>query len=91
MFARWRHTRQGPDREVVLYTRAGCHLCDVALETLQHARQRHGFHLREVDIDSDPALVEAHGLWVPVVTVDGQVRFRGGVNPVLLERLFQGS
>jgi len=36
---------------------------------------------------ADPALAERYGLTVPVVAVDGKVRFKGVVNPVLLERL----
>jgi glutaredoxin len=81
----WRGRRAGAD--VVMYTRRGCHLCEEAWQQLCRARQRHGFRLREVDVDGDPALVERYGLEVPVVTVDGRVRFRGRVNAVLLERL----
>jgi glutaredoxin len=76
---------------VVLYTRQGCHLCEQAFEQLERARRRHGFTLRPVDIDSDPELVARHGLQVPVVEVNGRVRFRGVVNPVLLERLLRGG
>jgi hypothetical protein len=43
--------------------------------------------LATVDVDSDPELVARHGDCVPVVTVNGKVRFRGAVNPVLLARL----
>ena len=45
------------------------------------------FAIDEVDIDGDPKLVARHGTSVPVVAVDGKVRFRGVVNPVLLDRL----
>jgi glutaredoxin len=83
----WLRDRRGRhQREVVLYTRQGCHLCDDALEVLERVRQRHPFSLRVVDIDGDPELVRQHGEWVPVVAIDGQVRFRGRVNVVLLAR-----
>jgi glutaredoxin len=72
---------------VVLYTRQGCHLCEQAWQQLEQARQRYGFTLEQVDIDADPQLVCAYGECVPVVTIDGKVRFRGVVNRVLLERL----
>jgi hypothetical protein len=55
------------------------------------AQRRHGFSLEVVDIDTDPALVAEHGLHVPVVCVNGKVRFRGVVNAVLLERLFRAQ
>lgn len=50
------------------------------------AAQQHRLTLRKIDIDSDAALVE-YGLCVPVVVIDGRVRFRGVVNSVLLERM----
>jgi glutaredoxin len=76
---------------VVLYTRQGCHLCDTAWDLLTHAQRRHGFSLEMVDIDTDSALVAEHGLHVPVVAVNGKVRFRGVVNEVLLQRLFDAE
>jgi hypothetical protein len=41
------------------------------------------------DVDDDPELASQYGESVPVVTVNGKIRFRGRVNPVLLERLFR--
>ncbi len=70
-----------------VYTREGCGCCEKAIAVLEKSRARHGFAIETVDVDSDPELVEAYGLEVPVVAVDGKVRFRGMVNPVLLERL----
>ncbi len=67
---------------IVLYTREGCHLCEDALALLQ----RHGLRPKLVDIDGDPALREQFNTCVPVVEIDGKVRFRGRVNEVLLQR-----
>ena len=44
-----------------------------------------------VDIDADPALRERFDTCVPVVEIDGQVRFRGRVEPVLLRRMFDSG
>jgi glutaredoxin len=86
----WRRKRPNLGHwQVVLFTRRGCHLCEQVWDQLQTARQRHGFALAEVDVDADPALAAEYSMHVPVVTVNGKVRFRGLVNPVLLERLFQ--
>ncbi len=82
----WRRKNLGP-WEIVMYTRHGCHLCEQAWEQLERAQSRYGFTLRQVDVDGDSQLVRAYGECVPVVTVNGRVRFRGVVNPVLLERL----
>ncbi len=74
-----------------VYTRRGCHLCDVAWDQLRRARRRYGFALTAVDVDGDPGLVAQHGNCVPVVAVNGRVRFRGLVNPVLLRRLLRAE
>jgi glutaredoxin len=88
----WRRGRRpDPPRAVVLYTRQGCHLCEDAHALLGRLRRRYGFTLTAVDVDADPALVAEHGEHVPVVAIDGRVRFRGVVNPVLLRRLFAGK
>jgi len=59
------------------------------LKALEDAQKRFEFALETVDVDSDPELAARHGDWVPVVTVDGKLRFRGGVNPELLKRLLR--
>jgi glutaredoxin len=74
-----------------MYTRQGCHLCEAAWDLLAEAQRRHGFSLEKVDINTDAALVAEHGLHVPVVSVNGKVRFRGVVNPALLRRLFEAG
>ena len=68
---------------VVLYTRHKCHLCDDAHRLLA----AHGLSPRTVDIDADPALREQFNTCVPVVEINGKIRFRGRVNEVLLRRL----
>jgi glutaredoxin len=70
-----------------VYTRANCCCCHKALDLLKDAQRRHGLQIVEVDIDNDPELVAKYNTEVPVVAVDGKVRFRGVVNPALLERL----
>ena len=75
----------GPN--VVLYTRAGCHLCDEAKEVLA----QFGLEPSEVDIDRDPALRERYNESVPVVIINGRERFRGKVDRRLLERLLNRS
>src|SRR5262245_61407936 len=86
-FSWWfRRPRLGHVR-FVLYTRRGCHLCEDAWRLLRSEQRRYRFALDAVDVDSDPDIAARHGACVPVVTVNGKVRFRGGVNRVLLGRL----
>ncbi|MFN8190260.1 MAG: glutaredoxin family protein [Nocardioidaceae bacterium] len=57
---------------VTFYTRAGCHLCDVAREVLQQVCADLGESFDEVDIDSDAELRERFTDEVPVTFVDGR-------------------
>ncbi len=77
-------------RNLVLYTRVGCHLCDEAREVLEQHR-RWLPEITDVDIDHDPRLIERYGTCVPVVSLDGKVRFRGRVSPQLLRRLIDAT
>jgi glutaredoxin len=72
---------------VVLYTRPGCHLCDVAREVVQTVRARTPFELEEVDIEADETLELEYGIRIPVVAIDGEERFEVTVDPAELARL----
>ncbi len=76
---------------LTVYSRHDCGCCETAFKQLHAARKRFGFRLETVDVDSDPALVEAYGLTVPVVAVNGKVRFKGKISDVLLERLLRAE
>ena len=56
---------------VVLYSRSGCHLCEVARASVERVCRETGTTFREVDVDADPELVARYGDLVIVVTVDG--------------------
>jgi len=47
----------------ILYTRPGCHLCELAAGMLSRLQ----IPCREVNIEEDPVLEERYGLEVPVV------------------------
>lgn len=92
LLSRWVRpgARRAPDASalaVTVYTRTQCCCCHKALELLSEYQRRHGFALTTVDVDTDPALVALYDTTVPVVAVNGRVRFRGVVNPALFERL----
>ena len=72
--------------QVTLYTRTLCCCCQTAREILAEYQAAHGIEVDEVDA-TDPALEALIGPTVPVVAVNGKVRFRGEVNRVLLDRL----
>jgi glutaredoxin len=83
--------RQRPDLHVIVYTRAACPLCDHAIELLQRYQVAYGFAMEMKDVDASEQLVCDYGNCVPVVAINGKVRFRGQVNEVLLKRLLESS
>jgi glutaredoxin len=62
--------------DVVVYSRKGCHLCDIVKETLAQVQANADFQWREVDIDLDPQLREKYNDEVPVVFIDGRKAFK---------------
>ncbi|MGA2470628.1 MAG: glutaredoxin family protein [Solirubrobacteraceae bacterium] len=62
-------------REIVLYGRPGCCLCDDARLTLKRVQADHPFDLLERDIESDERLLRAYLERIPVVVLDGRELF----------------
>jgi glutaredoxin len=59
---------------LTLYSRPDCHLCDEAREAIGRLRpELRPFEMREVDIDTDDALLAAYLERIPVVEVDGAI------------------
>ena len=89
--ASWQPTVPGRRfQSIVIYTRANCPLCDIANEVLA----RYAAYVPpsiEVDIDNDSELKAKYNEWVPVIEIDGRVRFRGQINEIMLRRLIQGT
>ena len=57
---------------LTLITRVDCHLCDVAKQALARVADEAGVGWVEVDVDSDPALLEEYWDRVPVILLDGK-------------------
>lgn len=76
---------------VVLYSRAGCHLCDAARDVLLAERSRSPFDLVEVDVGGDDDLERRYGIRIPVVEIDGEERFEYEVDAAALVAIVQGG
>jgi glutaredoxin len=58
-------------RELVVYSRRGCHLCEDLLAELEPlCRDRAGIVVR--DVDTNPEWLKAYSDAVPVLVVEGQ-------------------
>lgn len=56
-------------REVTLYTRPDCHLCEDAKSAIAPLLREFGASLREVNIDDDAILKERYGWDIPVIFI----------------------
>lgn len=63
-------------RSVVVYSRKGCHLCEVVKESLAKLSRRGGFTWHEIDVDTDLELRRQFNDEVPVVFIDGRKAFK---------------
>ncbi len=57
---------------VTVYTRTGCHLCEVAIATLESLQAELHFDIEKRFIDGDPELEAKYGERIPVIHIDGQ-------------------
>ena len=63
-------------REVIVYSRKGCHLCEIVKESIVKLQKRGGFTWREIDVDSDAEARRLYNDEVPVVFIDGRKAFK---------------
>jgi glutaredoxin len=63
-------------REVIVYSRRGCHLCEIVKEKLTKLERRGGFRWHEVDVETDDQLKRQFTDEVPVVFIDGRKAFK---------------
>lgn len=53
--------------DVILYTTAGCHLCELAQDILQSLPTTYKLNIIPTEIGDDDALVERYGIKIPVL------------------------
>ena len=75
-----------PMTKLTLYRKPDCSLCDDARTVIDRVQSELSFELEEVDITSDPALVERYGERIPVVLLNGVPEFELGVDEHELRR-----
>jgi glutaredoxin len=57
---------------VTVYSRKNCHLCDVAIESLETVKSELNFEIEKIYIDGDAELTTKYGEEVPVIHIDGK-------------------
>lgn len=72
-------------KKLVLYTKAGCHLCENAKAAILSVRRSVAFELQEVDITRDEDLFDLYKHDIPVLEIDGRRAFKHRVDPAALK------
>ena len=67
-------------RDVVVYSRKGCHLCEIVKESLAKLARQTQFSWQEIDVDSDDGLRRRFTDEVPVVFINGKKAFKYRMN-----------
>ncbi|HBH58546.1 MAG TPA: NrdH-redoxin [Arthrobacter bacterium] len=75
--------------EVVLITKADCHLCADARDAVERVTASLGLGWTEQQVDELPDLRERYAEEIPVVLVDGIQRDFWKIDEVRLERVLQ--
>lgn len=73
-----------PPARVRLLSKPGCHLCDDARAVIEAVCAEVGASYDEVDIRTDPALMEQYAEQIPVTFVDGRQHDFWRVDPTRL-------
>ncbi len=77
-------------KKLTFYTRSDCHLCDMALESIERVRSDIAFDLEKIDISADSELSERYGELIPVGNIDGVTVFEYRVDEQRLRDMLAG-
>ena len=80
----------GP-RDVTLYTRPGCHLCEDAKRAMAPVLREFGAPLREVNIENDAILEERYGVDIPVIFLGARKVAKHRVDAAQFRRQLEGT
>ena len=69
-----------PLPKVILYSKAGCHLCDEARDMLDEIATQVPYDLTEIDIRKDPQLFELYRYRIPVILLNETVIAEGRID-----------
>jgi len=60
-------------KNVTVYSRSGCHLCEIAIDRINSIKQDYEFNLEVLLIDNDDELEKEFGEQVPVIMIDNMI------------------
>jgi glutaredoxin len=60
-------------KKVTVYSRTGCHLCEIAIDLINSVKGSDNFSLEIKLIDNDSELQKEYGEQVPVILIDEKI------------------
>ena len=92
----YRRTEEGrlalaSPRDVTMYMREGCHLCEEAKAAMIPILNALGARLQEVDIDDDPVLLARYTNDVPVIFIGSNFFAHHRIDPARLRRHLENA
>jgi glutaredoxin len=76
---------------LTIYSKPGCHLCDDMKAIVQSTiADRTDILLDEVDISTDPDLLDRYGLEIPVLMIDGRKAAKYRISSEQIRRMIEG-
>ena len=60
-------------KKVTVYSRTGCHLCEIAIDLIKSVKHENNFSLEIKLIDNNSELEKEYGEQVPVILIDEKV------------------
>jgi glutaredoxin len=92
----YRRTEEGrlalaAPRDVTMYIREGCHLCEEAKTAMAPVLTALGARLQEVDIDDDPILLARYTNDIPVIFIGAQFFTQHRVDAARLRRHLENA
>ncbi len=76
---------------LLLYSRPGCHLCEVAKKALALIVARYGLRIEERNVERDPRWERDYGTQIPVGVLAGRKVFKYRLDPERIERTIQAQ
>ncbi len=80
----WRRSRH--TRQVTLYGKPGCHLCEDARALLDSLHGRHSLAIEYIDIRRDTMLYRRYDIMIPVIVIDGEIELHAPISSTELKR-----
>ncbi|MBI3653938.1 MAG: glutaredoxin family protein [Acidobacteria bacterium] len=71
---------------VTIYSKPGCHLCEVAKANIEASADLAAILIEEVNIEEDAALKEQYQYDIPVIFINGVKAFKHTVEPQEFQR-----